>query len=707
MDSYILAADVSHACHLHNGVLNPVPLGLPALAGSPLLQYDRADRCFVTTTRRTPIYPRGGSWVRAEGSNPQIVAHQQLVSYYQRHPPAHPEDVFAILRINVEPAQTTENLQSPVNEQPFELPDVQYVPIEAPELPPAPPAPTNAPVEVPMATFTQADIDQRIAVALAAYQSQQSTANRPLRLDIPAPEPFSGKAEDLRRFIQCILSYFVATNNTRLSDEAKIAFTVALMRKDLGKTWADAYYEKSAGGVQVYPDWAAFATALEEAFPEHGTRIKAHQILMKLPERQKNKKTALSLGNYVTRFEQLASKAQLKDAEVNGVNRTENDYHTLHANFVKGLPKELYVSLATRVARDRPNTMKAWYDEVRNADAAEQGALTVTDTRDYGEPMDIDAAAVAATFASTSGGRKWELGAVLNEADRKLHRDGNLCFYCHIKGHSAKDCRKKAAARQGGGRPNQGGSGKDDFRARIKTLSADEKRELRLPIPSPFLQATPRSTTIPADWQPNPGWTPKGSCRRCGSSRHWVRDCPDVRCAGCGKEAPGHLERECGTRPMKRHVSAPPEEPARRVGVVVDNVFLEGIINEARERKEKERQMKAIPIPPPHSANPKPPTSPVAGPSRPRPDTPVIFRKVDPDWTPDTTQWTWDSSWPNQKHLSGEEWMNVGRNARKEWFDEEEDDSVDWELYGDGEHLHNGVRAHFVPGIVPLRFFLH
>ncbi|EED84097.1 predicted protein [Postia placenta Mad-698-R] len=306
---------------------------------SPLLQYDRADRCFVTTTRRTPIYPRGGSWVRAEGSNPQIIAHQQLVSYYQRHPPAHPEDVFATLRINVEPAQTTENLQSPVNEQPFELPDVQYVPIEAPELPPAPPAPTNAPVEVPMATFTQADIDQRIAVALAAYQSQQSTANRPLRLDIPAPEPFSGKAEDLRRFIQCVLSYFVATNNTRLSDEAKITFTVALMRKDLGKTWADAYYEKSAGGVQ-------------------------------------NKKTALSLGNYVTCFEQLASKAQLKDAEVNGVNRTENDYHTLHANFVKGLPKELYVSLATRAARDRPSTMKAWYDEVRNADAAKQGALT-------------------------------------------------------------------------------------------------------------------------------------------------------------------------------------------------------------------------------------------------------------------------------------------------------------------------------------------
>ncbi|OSX63652.1 hypothetical protein POSPLADRAFT_1138768 [Postia placenta MAD-698-R-SB12] len=221
----------------------------------------------------------------------------------------------------------------------------------------------------------------------------------------------------------------------------------------------------------------------------------------------------------------------------------------------------------------------------------------------------------------------------------------------------------------------------------------------RPPIPSPFLQATPRSTTIPADWQPNPGWTPKGSCRRCGSSRHWVRDCPDVRCAGCGKEAPGHLERECGTRPMKRHVSAPPEEPARRVGVVVDNVFLKEIINEAKERKEKERQTKAVPIPPPRSANPEPPTSPIAGPSRPRPDTPVVFRKVDPDWTPDTTQWTWDSFWPHQKHLSGEEWMNVGRDTRKEWFDEEEDDGVDWELYGDGEHAHPQVE-HYVAYIM-------
>lgn len=64
----------------------------------------------------------------------------------------------------------------------------------------------------------------------------------------------------------------------------------------------------------------------------------------------------------------------------------------------------------------------------------------------------------------------------------------------------------------------------------------------RPPIPSPFLQATPRSTTIPADWQPNPGWTPKGSCRRCRSSQHWVRDCLDTRCARCEKEAPGHLE---------------------------------------------------------------------------------------------------------------------------------------------------------------------
>ncbi|OSX57690.1 hypothetical protein POSPLADRAFT_1156209, partial [Postia placenta MAD-698-R-SB12] len=151
----------------------------------------------------------------------------------------------------------------------------------------------------------------------------------------------------------------------------------------------------------------------------------------------------------------------------------------------------------------------------------------------------------------------------------------------------------------------------------------------------------------------------------------------------CGKEAPGHLERECGTRPMQRHISAPPEEPAQRVGVVVDNMFLEGIINEAKERKAKERQMKAVPIPPPHSANPELPTSPIAGPLRPRPNTPVVLRKVDPDWVPDAAQWMWDSSWPHQKHLSGKEWKNIGRDTCNEWFDKAEDDGVDWELYGD------------------------
>ncbi|EED84359.1 predicted protein [Postia placenta Mad-698-R] len=142
------------------------------------------------------------------------------------------------------------------------------------------------------------------------------------------------------------------------------------------------------------------------------------------------------------------------------------------------------------------------------------------------------------------------------------------------------------------------------------------------------------------------------------------------------------LNTGCGTVPTYGAQDAEKKpldtwKPARRMGVVVDNVFLEKIINEVKERKERERQTKAVPIPPPHNANPKPPASPVAGPSHPRPNTPIVFRKVDPDWTPNSTQWTWDSSWLHQKHLSGEKWMNVRRNARKEWFDKEEDDSVD------------------------------
>ncbi|KAF9793970.1 hypothetical protein IEO21_11229 [Rhodonia placenta] len=56
--------------------------------------------------------------------------------------------------------------------------------------------------------------------------------------------------------------------------------------------------------------------------------------------------------------------------------------------------------------------------------------------------------------------------------------------------------------------------------------------------------------------------------------------------------------------------------------------------------------MKAVPVHPPRGTNPAPQTNPIAGPSRPRPNTPVVFRRVDPDWTPDTTPWMWDNPWP-------------------------------------------------------------
>ncbi|EED77029.1 predicted protein, partial [Postia placenta Mad-698-R] len=111
----------------------------------------------------------------------------------------------------------------------------------------------------------------------------------------------------------------------------------------------------------------------------------------------------------------------------------------------------------------------------------------------------------------------------------------------------------------------------------------------------------------------------------------------------------------------------------------------EGIINKAKERKAKEKQTKAIPVPPLRGTNPIPQTNPIAGSSRPRPDTPIVFRKVDPDWTPDTTSWMWDNPWLRQEHLLGEEWKDMGRNTHGEWFDEDQDDGIDWELFGDGE----------------------
>ncbi|KAI0941410.1 hypothetical protein AcW1_003310 [Taiwanofungus camphoratus] len=126
---------------------------------------------------------------------------------------------------------------------------------------------------------------------------------------------------------------------------------------------------------------------------------------------------------YVERFRLLAEKAKLKDA-FSGLNgqRTENDYPTLRAIFIKGLDQQIYTTLVGHTNTERPNSMEKWYTDVLHLDAVYKGidqTLFSTMDIDYGEPMEVDA---LVTPCPTLFTKKWEDGdrrqALLGPAER-------------------------------------------------------------------------------------------------------------------------------------------------------------------------------------------------------------------------------------------------------------------------------------------------
>ena len=77
--------------------------------------------------------------------------------------------------------------------------------------------------------------------------------------------------------------------------------------------------------------------------------------------------------------------------------------------------------------------------------------------------MDVDAANAA------KDGR----GPQHSEAKKKELMENNQCFYCEIRGHRVKDCRKKAADRRNFNEKNPGGTPPIRNRASTSTPTPD------------------------------------------------------------------------------------------------------------------------------------------------------------------------------------------------------------------------------------------
>jgi len=210
--------------------------------------------------------------------------------------------------------------------------------------------------------------------------------------------------------------------------------------------------------------WDDFMASFQRAFTNTNRKAEVYQELCKLRHRE-------SLDNFFADF-----KCLVKDSDIKLDNH--GTIEILKNNLKGELVKAVIRSPNYNPTAEVPWKFKDWEKETRNQhikwQTVEQysqnrrqamykafgippqkyGGNRNTSHRDGqrttsqgGHHMDVDAA------NATRDGR----GPQHSEAKKKELMENNQCFYCEIRGHRVKDCRKKAANRRGFSKKKPGG----------------------------------------------------------------------------------------------------------------------------------------------------------------------------------------------------------------------------------------------------------
>lgn len=316
----------------------------------------------------------------------------------------------------------------------------------------------------PILHLTQSQLDGHIQAAINAALTNAthiaSTTSRSGKIDAAPPKQFKGTPEDVQGFISRMETYFLASGNTNLDDQRKIAYTLSYMTDDPSAfAWVEAYHARARNNAKVYNNWKEFTDDLKASFYDHHSRMRAIDKLMKL--RQGN----MPIAQYNARFMALASLAELRDATTTGTTYQPNDYYTLMTYYLRGLKTAIRDKCNAQV--DTPKSIKQWFILTTKLAGIGDYPASSSSTKDP-DAMDVDAIRTQQGFGPRR--KRWEKGAELSESDKQEHRQKNLCFYCHIPGHTSQVCRKKKEDER-----QRGGS--TDKKAQIKAILANMTEE--------------------------------------------------------------------------------------------------------------------------------------------------------------------------------------------------------------------------------------
>jgi hypothetical protein len=250
---------------------------------------------------------------------------------------------------------------------------------------------------------------------------------RPMLIKLNDPKPFTGKREELQKFLQDTGLYLAVNDQIYNNDIKKITFVLSFVNEGDAASWKEEFLEEKAkqeGPIDLgtYKD---FVKTFKEAFQPFDAPGDA------LEEIKTIRMGTNSAEDHVAQFKMLVTKANLKESSM----------------LIDAFRETLKIPLQRQILNleTAPADLKGWYDaaiKLDNKYRRIQRIIGRSNDQKNDKGKKTEEPKRRWNFQTKKDPNAMDID-VLTAEQREEHMKKGLCFKCHKPGHRGNECPDK------------------------------------------------------------------------------------------------------------------------------------------------------------------------------------------------------------------------------------------------------------------------